>query len=323
MARIVVADNDLDALDLALTDLRLEGHEVHGALDAADAEALVGTVSPDAVVLDYRMPPASPGWSSRSVSWPRIRTCASSSTATTSGWSCGPGRRRSACRSWPTETFVPWGGGAAGVSAQPRVENRWVGPAAILAIALLAAVAVILVAREQVGLEAGREARAAAADAVAPVADAIRTEMSDAASGSAAGSRLVVPTGDTTSAGVPRAMATRARDSGVPVLGDSGNGVVVVATYDTPSVPATVEERRAHVTGLRVVPLDLGSTLNDLQPSRGGISLAGPERVVQALPGPRPSGRAAQYAVKLAPGPAPEWTVTLGQDLLPFRQRRG
>ena len=61
MARIVVADNDPDALDLALTDLRLEGHEVYGALDAEDAEALVGTVSPDAVVLDYRMPPGITG----------------------------------------------------------------------------------------------------------------------------------------------------------------------------------------------------------------------------------------------------------------------
>jgi DNA-binding NtrC family response regulator len=57
MARIVVADNDLDALDLALTDLRLEGHQVFGALDAADAETLVDAVSPDVVVLDYRMPP--------------------------------------------------------------------------------------------------------------------------------------------------------------------------------------------------------------------------------------------------------------------------
>ena len=75
MARIVVADNDLDALDLALTDLKLEGHEVFGALDAADAEVLVGRVSPDAVVLDYRMPPASPGWSSPSGSSPTTRTC--------------------------------------------------------------------------------------------------------------------------------------------------------------------------------------------------------------------------------------------------------
>ena len=61
MARIVVADNDLDALDLALTDLRLEGHEVYGALDAEGARTLVDTVSPDVVVLDYRMPPGITG----------------------------------------------------------------------------------------------------------------------------------------------------------------------------------------------------------------------------------------------------------------------
>ncbi len=61
MARIVVADNDADALDLLLTDLRLEGHEVHGAPDAAGAAALVASVAPDVVVLDYRMPPGDDG----------------------------------------------------------------------------------------------------------------------------------------------------------------------------------------------------------------------------------------------------------------------
>lgn len=61
MARIVVADNDPDALDLALTDLGLEGHEVYGAPDAARAELLVDSVSPDVVVLDYRMPPGENG----------------------------------------------------------------------------------------------------------------------------------------------------------------------------------------------------------------------------------------------------------------------
>jgi CheY-like chemotaxis protein len=61
MARIVVADNDLDALDLALTDLRLEGHDVYGARDATDAEALVDRLAPDVVVLDYRMPPGITG----------------------------------------------------------------------------------------------------------------------------------------------------------------------------------------------------------------------------------------------------------------------
>src|SRR3954468_21900255 len=61
MARIVVADNDPDALDLALTDLRLEGHDVYGAEDAAGAAALVEQLAPQVVVLDYRMPPGATG----------------------------------------------------------------------------------------------------------------------------------------------------------------------------------------------------------------------------------------------------------------------
>jgi DNA-binding NtrC family response regulator len=61
MARIVVADNDHDALELALTDLRLEGHDVFGAHDADSAQVLVDEVSPDVVVLDYRMPPGITG----------------------------------------------------------------------------------------------------------------------------------------------------------------------------------------------------------------------------------------------------------------------
>lgn len=59
--RVVIADNDPDALELALTDLRLEGHEVHAAVDAASARELVHTVSPDVVVLDHRMPPGPTG----------------------------------------------------------------------------------------------------------------------------------------------------------------------------------------------------------------------------------------------------------------------
>jgi DNA-binding NtrC family response regulator len=58
---VVVAENDPDALDLALTDLRLEGHQVHGAVDAASAEALIAELRPDTVVLDHRMPPGETG----------------------------------------------------------------------------------------------------------------------------------------------------------------------------------------------------------------------------------------------------------------------
>jgi two-component system response regulator NreC len=61
MARILVADNDVDALDLAVLDLRLEGHTVLGASDGASALALVADFRPDVVVLDYRMPPGPNG----------------------------------------------------------------------------------------------------------------------------------------------------------------------------------------------------------------------------------------------------------------------
>ena len=56
--RVVVADNDPDALDLACTDLRLEGHEIVGsAADGATALALCRELRPDVLVVDYRMPP--------------------------------------------------------------------------------------------------------------------------------------------------------------------------------------------------------------------------------------------------------------------------
>jgi DNA-binding NtrC family response regulator len=63
MAVVVIAENDPDALDLALTDLRLEGHQVHGAANAAQAGALVAELGPDVVVLDHRMPPGETGLS--------------------------------------------------------------------------------------------------------------------------------------------------------------------------------------------------------------------------------------------------------------------
>ena len=61
MARIVVADNDQDALDLLLLDLRLEGHEVVGACDGDTAYQLVTDLDTDVVVLDHRMPPGPTG----------------------------------------------------------------------------------------------------------------------------------------------------------------------------------------------------------------------------------------------------------------------
>lgn len=56
--RVVVVDNDPDALELVVTDLRLEGHDVVGtAMDGDAALALVEELRPDVLVVDHRMPP--------------------------------------------------------------------------------------------------------------------------------------------------------------------------------------------------------------------------------------------------------------------------
>lgn len=60
--RVVIADNDPDALELVLTDLRLEGHDVVGsAADGESALQLCRELQPDVLVVDYRMPPGPDG----------------------------------------------------------------------------------------------------------------------------------------------------------------------------------------------------------------------------------------------------------------------
>jgi CheY-like chemotaxis protein len=61
VVRVLIADNDPDALELAVLDLRLEGHTVVGAPDGDRALALVEEFDPEVVVLDYRMPPGPNG----------------------------------------------------------------------------------------------------------------------------------------------------------------------------------------------------------------------------------------------------------------------
>lgn len=60
--RIVVADNDPDALDLVDLDLALEGHEIVGrGRSGAEAMRLCRELSPDVLVVDLRMPPGADG----------------------------------------------------------------------------------------------------------------------------------------------------------------------------------------------------------------------------------------------------------------------
>ena len=60
--RVVVVDNDEAALELVVTDLRLEGHDVVGtALDGTTALEVCRELQPDVAVIDHRMPPGPHG----------------------------------------------------------------------------------------------------------------------------------------------------------------------------------------------------------------------------------------------------------------------
>ena len=60
--RVVVTDNDSDALDLVVTDLTLEGHDVVGrAANGEDAIDVCRSTRPDVAILDVRMPPGMNG----------------------------------------------------------------------------------------------------------------------------------------------------------------------------------------------------------------------------------------------------------------------
>lgn len=60
--RVVVVDNDADALDLLALDLRLEGHDVVATVsDGLTAVDACRRERPDVLVVDYRMPPGMNG----------------------------------------------------------------------------------------------------------------------------------------------------------------------------------------------------------------------------------------------------------------------
>ena len=60
--RLVIADNDSEALDLLVIDLKLESHDVVGTAFGGDrALELCRELHPDALVVDFRMPPGMNG----------------------------------------------------------------------------------------------------------------------------------------------------------------------------------------------------------------------------------------------------------------------
>ncbi len=178
--------------------------------------------------------------------------------------------------------------------------------AAVVALAgVLAAVWVVLSSQHSADLSAESRTRATAADAVPAVAATLRTALGDVESrGGTAAQRVAFE--DSEDAGVPKVDAVRARDLGRALLVETG--VVVLADYRTPARPVGVAARRAAVTGLYVVPVDLGPTLERLRPQEGGVSVKGPSRVVDSVGG-RPPGDAATYSVPLSPALVEGWEV--------------
>lgn len=182
--------------------------------------------------------------------------------------------------------------------------------AALVMLGALAALAVLLTARATMSLRSESETRAGAAEALPVVAATLQTALQDAASGNGAeGQRIAFAEAE--SRGIDLGTAVRARDTGRPLLHESG--VVVVATYDSPSPPAGVAARRTAVSGLYVVPLRLESTIDRLRPSDGGILVSGPDRVVADIPGPVPAD-VTVYSASLSPALVRDWTVTLWQQ---------
>lgn len=60
--RLVIVDNDPVALDLAVTDLALEGHEIVATgTDGEQAVTCCAIHQPDVLVIDLRMPPGIDG----------------------------------------------------------------------------------------------------------------------------------------------------------------------------------------------------------------------------------------------------------------------
>ena len=182
--------------------------------------------------------------------------------------------------------------------------------AVLVLIGVLAAVGVVVTAQEHESLEAEARTRAAAATAASLVAAELRTTVTESERRALDGFGGAPPLrlSEAEQRGVPTTTTIRARDTGEPLLDESG--VVVVATYDSPTRPASVAERRASFAGLHVVPMQIEDALSRIRPAEGGIAVSGPEQVVAEVAESRPA-EATTHTVVLSPALAADWTVTV------------
>lgn len=156
--------------------------------------------------------------------------------------------------------------------------------------------------QEQDRLNADARARATAAVAVAQVDSALAQHLAEAESGAAG---AIVPA-SALGTQVSATRAAQARDSGLPTLDDTATSPAVLAPVyrEGADVSGTAARRRA-LTGYRVVPLDLGTTIAEVA-GNGGVVVRGPHGIVAGEDGP---ADAHKFTVDVALSSAPGWTV--------------
>lgn len=154
-------------------------------------------------------------------------------------------------------------------------------------------------------LGADAQARAAAAVAVARVDSTLAQRVAEAVTGT--GTTVVTIPVSAAADRLSPSRAAQARDTGRPTLDDTATPPAVMAPVYRDGVPlADTAARRRALTGYRVVPLDLGTTLTGVA-GNGGVVVRGPDGIVAGRDGL--PGDAHTFTVDVALASAPGWTV--------------
>ena len=163
-------------------------------------------------------------------------------------------------------------------------------------------------ARDSARARTDAAVRADAAANVAPVGAAIRAQLTQAA---LAGGTSV-PLGGERAAHLSSDVVVVARDSGAATLDDrSAPPVIVVPLFAGATPPPSTAERRALLTGYRVVPLSLSAALSSTQSYGSHVEVLGP-----ATPRRQPAGARSESAPLDVGG-------TTGWSLLAWRPVQG
>jgi signal transduction histidine kinase len=183
---------------------------------------------------------------------------------------------------------------------------------AAIAVPLLAGVvlSLLLIAnqRELAQLQSDKSVRATVSTAVTQVRTEVRNELSAAAAAEQAGDKTFSVATIAQSSASPDHVID-ARDTGTAVLDDIGRPASIIVPLYRPGQPhGTTAERRAAISGYRIVALALRPTATSLVPEGGGLVVQGPNRMVLAVPTPAPHG-ARVFGVDMDLTGSPGWVV--------------